>query len=252
MAADDALREEVAWACRILGMAGHGDYTLGHVSARSADGEKVLIKPNGLGLEEVAPGDVLTLDMDGSRLAGTGRIHLETVLHTAVYRARPDVGAVVHTHPPYTTAFGATNAELALLNHDAVLFREGLATFDDTASLIISADEGASVARALGDKRVVVMRGHGVLVVGATVKWAVYAALTLERVLRIQAIAGSLGELRPMSAEMADRVYPDKYRDDHVENYWGYLVRQVRRAGLADGMPPATGKAQEAAHARAL
>jgi hypothetical protein len=76
-----------------------------------------------------------------------------------------------------------------------------------------------------------------VIVTGASVPWATYAALTLERVLRIQAIARSLGNLRPMSAEMAARVYPDKYRDEHVAAYWAYLVRQARRAGLAAGMP---------------
>jgi L-fuculose-phosphate aldolase len=235
--ADAALREQVAWSGRILAMGGHGDYTLGHVSARSSDGQHVLMKPNGLGLEEVTPEDVLALDMEGTRLSGAGPVHLEYVLHTEIFKARPDVGAVVHTHPPYATAFGATDAKLELLNHDAVLFRDGLATFDDTAELIMRPDQGAAVAQALGDHRALVMRGHGVIVTGKSVPWATYAALTLERVLRIQSIARSLGTLQPMTPEMADRVYPDKYRDDHVAKYWAYLVRQVHRAGLANGMP---------------
>ena len=84
------------------------------------------------------------------------------------------------------------------------------------------------------------MRGHGVVVTGESVPWATYAALTLERVLRIQSIANSLGNLLPMTAEMADRVYPDKYRDESPRQaYWDYLLRQVRRAGLGDGMPEA-------------
>jgi L-fuculose-phosphate aldolase len=234
---DASLREQVAWSGRILAMGGHGDYTLGHVSARAADGRHILMKPNGLGLEEVSPGDVLALDLDGARLSGEGPIHLEYVLHTEIYKARPDIGAVVHTHPPYATAFGATDATLELLNHDAVLFREGVAYFDDTAELIVRPDQGAAVAAALGDRRVLVMRGHGLIVTGETVPWATYAALTFERVLRIQSIARSLGNLLPMTPEMADRVYPQKYRDDHLEKYWDYLVRQVRRAGLATGMP---------------
>ncbi len=237
---DAALREQVAWSGRILAMGGHGDYTLGHISARSSDGQHALMKPNGLGLEEVTPTDVLALDMDGARLSGEGPVHLEYVLHTEIYKARPDVGAVVHTHPPYATAFGATNAKLELLNHDAVLFRDGLATFDDTAELIVRPEQGAAVAQALGNHRALVMRGHGVIITGKSVPWATYAALTLERVLRIQAIARSLGALHPMSPEMADRVYPDKYRDDHIANYWAYLIRQVRRTGLALGMPEAS------------
>lgn len=234
---DAERREQVAWACRILAMGDHGDYTLGHVSARSADGQHVLMKRYGLGLEEVTPDDVLTLDLDGTRLAGDGRVHLEYVLHTEIYKVRPDVLSVIHTHPPYATALGATDANLELLNHDAVLFRDGLAYFDSTAELIMSPEQGAAVAASLGQRRVVVMRGHGVIVTGESVPWATYAALTLERVLRIQAIARSLGNLTPMSPEMADRVFPDKYRDDHVAGYWDYLLRQARRVGLADGMP---------------
>jgi ribulose-5-phosphate 4-epimerase/fuculose-1-phosphate aldolase len=230
------LADQVAWACRMLALGGQGDFTLGHASARRPDG-RILMKPNKIGLEEVRPEDVLTLDPDGGKLAGDGPVHLESVLHTAVYKARPDVGAVIHTHPPYATAFGATDADLAMINHDAVLFRDGVAFFDQTAELIVRPDQGAAVAAALGGKRVLVMRGHGVLVVGPTLPWAVYAALTLERVIRIQAIASALGPLRPMTDEMAARVFPDKYRDEYVDTYWRYLVRQVRRAGLDAGMP---------------
>jgi len=196
----------------------------------------VHMKPNGIGLEEVAPCDVLTIDLDGNKLAGAGPVHLEAVLHTAVYRARPDVGSVIHTPPPYATALGATEADLQLLNHDAVLFKDGLAYFDDTAELIVSPKQGAAVAQALGQRRAVIMRGHGVLMTGKTVPWAVYGALTLERVIRIQTIASALGPLRPMTAEMAAKVYPDKYRDEFIGAYWRYLIRQVRRAGLDDGM----------------
>jgi L-fuculose-phosphate aldolase len=213
-------------------MEGHGDYTLGHISVRDAD-NNVLMKRNGIGLEEVSDDALLTIDLNGKRVAGDGPIHLEAVLHTAVYRARPDVNAVVHTHPLYSTAFGAVDARLEMINHDAVLFYDGLAYFDDTAELIVTPAQGEAVAAALGDKRVVMMRGHGVLVTGKTLPWVVYTALTLERVLQIQAIANSLGELKPMSGEMATAVYQDKYRDEFIGNYWKYLIRQVRRAGMA-------------------
>jgi L-fuculose-phosphate aldolase len=228
------LHEQVAWASRILAMDGHGDYTLGHVSAR--EGDRVHMKRNGIGLEEVCPRDVLTIDLEGRKVAGEGSVHLEAVLHTAVYRARSDVHAVIHTHPPFTTAFGATDAELAMINHDAVLFHDGLAYFDDTAELIVRPDQGEAVATALGSKSVVIMRGHGVLIAERSLPWAVYTALTLERVIRLQSIARSLGELRPMSREMAASVYPDKYRDEFVETYWRYMIRQLRRFSLDDGM----------------
>jgi L-fuculose-phosphate aldolase len=230
---DQPLREQLVWACRILGMEGHGDYTLGHISAR--DGDHVLMKRNGIGLEEVTDDALVTIDLEGNRVAGEGPIHLEAVLHTSVYRKRPDVQAVAHTHPLYSTAFGAVDAGLEMINHDAVLFVDGLAFFDETSELIVTPEQGGAVAAALGDKRVVVLRGHGVLVTGKTLPWVVYTALTLERVLQIQAIAKSLGELKPMSDEMARSVYQDKYRDEFIGNYWNYLIRRVERAGLAPG-----------------
>src|SRR5215207_4518976 len=229
------LREQLVWACRILGMEGHGDYTLGHISVR--EGDNVHMKRNGIGLEEVSDDHLLTIDLDGNRVAGEGPIHLEAVLHTAVYRKRPDVLAVVHTHPLYSTAFGAVEAPLEMINHDAVLFYDGLGYFDKTAELIVTMEQGDAVAAALGDKRVVVMRGHGVLVTGKTLPWVVYTALTLERVLQIQSIARTFGELKPMSDEMANAVYQDKYRDEFIINYWNYLIRQAKRAGHApEGM----------------
>lgn len=212
-------------------MHGHGDYTLGHISVR--DGDTVIMKRNGIGLEEVTDDKLVTIDLDGQRVAGEGPIHLEAVLHTSVYRQRPDVLAVVHTHPLYTTAFGTVGARLEMINHDAVLFYDGIAYFDDTAELILTRDQGDSVATVLGDKRVVVMRGHGVLVTGKTIPWVVYTALTLERVLQIQSIARTFGELQPMSDEMASAVYQGKYRDEFIVNYWDYLIRQAERAGHA-------------------
>ncbi len=228
-------RTAVAWACRILGMHDHGDLTLGHVSARA--GDRLYMKRKGLGLEEVTPSDVLTLDGDGRLVAGTGTVHLEVVLHTEVYRARPDVGAVIHTHPFYITAMSAVAAELQYLTHDAVLFPEGVSVFDDTADLVVTRDVGADVARALGHRRAVLLRNHGVLIAGKDLRWAVLAAVTLERAVRLQAVAASLGILRPIPAAMVAPQHASKYREEFLDEYWAYWIRSLRRSGLDHGMP---------------
>lgn len=225
-----SLREQVAWACRILADEGYADLTLGHVSARAA-GDSILIKRKGVALGEVTPADVVEADDEKAEL------HLETVLHTAVYERRPDVGAVIHGHPPYTTAFSATDAKLELLTHDAVLFAEGIAFFDDSPELITDEEQGRAVAEALGERRVVVLRNHGVLVADRDVRWAVLSAVTLERAVRLQAIASTLGALLPISQEWADRMHADKYQDRFVEEYWDAWIRKLRRAGVDDGMP---------------
>jgi L-fuculose-phosphate aldolase len=216
-----SLREQVACACRILASEGYADLTLGHVSARGPEGE-VWIKRKGVALDEVEPEDVVSLD-DADAV-----LHLETVLHTGVYRARPDVGAVVHGHPPHATALGATTADLALLTHDGILFADGVGRFDDP-DLIVDDDQGDRVASALGSRRAILMSNHGVLVVGKDVPWAVLTAATLERAARLQSIASTLGELRPIAQELAAQLLPVKYRDEFVDEYWAAWQRQVGR-----------------------
>ncbi len=229
VAVAQSLREQVAWACRILASAGYADLTLGHVSARGPDGE-IWIKRKGVALDEVEPEDVVSLDETDAVL------HLETVLHTGVYRTRADVGAVVHGHPPYATALGATAADLALLTHDAILFADGVGRFDDP-DLIVDDAQGERVASALGSRRAVLMQNHGVLVVGKDVPWAVLTAVTLERAAQLQSIASALGELRPISRELALELFPAKYRDEFVDEYWAAWQRRVSRDGGGLGGP---------------
>ena len=223
VAVAQSLREQVAWACRILADEGFADLTLGHVSARGPEGE-IWIKRKGVALDEVEPEDIVAIEDTDAVL------HLETVLHTGVYRMRADVGAVVHGHPPYATALGATTADLALLTHDGTLFADGVGRFDDP-DLIVDDDQGARVACALGTRRAVLMQNHGVLVVGKDVPWAVLTAATLERAAQLQSIASTLGELRPISRELAQQLLPAKYRDEFVEEYWAAWQRRITRNG---------------------
>jgi ribulose-5-phosphate 4-epimerase/fuculose-1-phosphate aldolase len=218
-----SLREQVALACRVLALEGYVDLTLGHVSARGPGGD-IWIKRKGVALDEVEPEDVVAID-DAEAV-----LHLETVIHTGVYAARPDVGAVVHGHPPFATALAATTAELELLTHDAVLFAGGLPRFDDP-DLIVDEEQGERVASALGEHKALLLKNHGVLATGKDVPWAVLTAVTLERAARLQSAAAALGELRPIERPLALELLPVKYRDEFVAEYWEAWQRRVGRPG---------------------
>ena len=166
-------------------------------------------------------------------------MHLEAVLHTEVYRARPDVRCVVHGHPLHATAFGAAHADLAFISHDAVLFKEGIAALDEVPELIVGKSQGEVVARALGERSALLMRNHGVVVVGKDVPWAVLTALTLERAVQLQATAASLGELRPVPDEAVEPLHEMKYQDAFLSEYWDAWVRELRRDGRDFDMPEA-------------
>jgi L-fuculose-phosphate aldolase len=227
---EQSLREQVAWASRILATEGYADLTLGHVSARGEDG-RVYIKRKGVALDEVEPDDVVEFTLDDPDSVFAPDMHLEAVLHQAVYHARPDVGAVVHGHPPYSTALGATDASLELLTHDAVLFADGVPVFEGSPELVLDAAQGRAVAAALGPHRAVLLCNHGVLVTGKDVPWATLSAATLERAARLQSIAATYGRLRPIPAEAALAMHADKYRDAFLAEYWAAWLRKLGRIG---------------------
>jgi L-fuculose-phosphate aldolase len=231
------LAEQVAWACRILAAQGYQDLTLGHVSARSADGLTMFIKRKGPALGEVLPTDVLEFDLGGDLADAPAEMHLEAVLHTEVYRRRPDVRCVVHGHPPYATAFSATDAKFEFLTHDGVLFLDGVSTYDGVPDLIINADQGGEVADALGERSALLLRNHGVLLAERDVPWAVLTAVMLEQAIRLQAIASSLGRLRPIPGQWLERIHSRKYQDGFPMEYWAAWIRELRRDGKAFDMP---------------
>jgi L-fuculose-phosphate aldolase len=227
------LRRQVAIACRVIALEGYVDLTLGHVSAREAGGRTVWIKRKGVALDEVEPEDVIALDLDDARAFEGPELHLESVMHAEVYRARPDVHAVIHGHPIYGTALGATQADLAFLTHDAVLFADGIGIYDDGPSLVTEPGQGQAVAAALGPRRAALLRNHGVVIAGEDLRWAVLTAVTLERAVRFQAIVATLGTPRPIDGASAELLRPQKYQDAFLDDYWAAWERRVTRARVA-------------------
>ncbi len=223
------LRRRVAIACRVIALEGYVDLTLGHVSAREPGSRTIWIKRRGASLDEVEPQDIIALDIDDPSALEAPDVHLESVMHTEVYRARPDANSVIHGHPLYATALGSTDAELLMLSHDAVLFVDGLGEFDEGPDLVTDATRAARVAQALGDRRAALLRNHGVVIAGEDVRWAVLTALSLERAIRFQAIASSLGGAHPISQADAAKLRPQKYRDAFMDDYWASWVRRVER-----------------------
>ena len=233
----EEVRSRIAWACRILASEGYHDLTLGHVSARDPDEpERMWIKRRGVTLAEVSPADVIEFDLAADLRDASDEMHLEAVLHTEVYRRRADVGAIVHGHPPYATAFGATDAELLYLTHDAVMFERGIATYDGGPDLITEASQGADVAAELGDHSVVLLRNHGVLGADRDLAWMVLTAVTLERAVMLQSIAATRGAARPIDPAVIGDLNRSKYNDGLVEEYWAAWVRDMHRRGLGVGM----------------
>jgi L-fuculose-phosphate aldolase len=218
---------QVTLACRIIARFGHEDLTLGHASVRGPDGRTVYIKRKGKALRDVRDEEVIGIALDDPDGYLTPGAHLETIMHLETYLARPDVGAVIHTHPVYSIALGATRDGLELLSHDGLLFPDGVPVFDGTAGLVTSPQDGQGVARALGGGRAVLLRNHGILVAGEDISWAVLTALTLERAARIQFITRVLGDPVPIPREVARELSASKYQEEFAEEYWQDWCRML-------------------------
>jgi L-ribulose-5-phosphate 4-epimerase len=181
------LRRDVALGCRILAGEGHDDFVWGHVSARDPDGRGAWMKASGVGFEEVRDDDVILVDRSGEVLEGDGGRHIEYPIHTEVLAARPDVGAVAHTHADHSVALAAAGEPLLPVSHAATLFvPPAVPRFTLTADLIQTPELGRAVAQTLGGEHAVFLVNHGIVTTGDDVADAVVRAVILERACSVQ------------------------------------------------------------------
>ncbi len=192
---ESGLKRDLALACRILAAQGQSDAVFGHVAARLPGWDRFWMKAGGIGLEEVQEADLVLVDFDGRVLAGEGPRHAEYPIHAEIMRARPEVVAVVHTHPRHCIALAARGAELLPVCHEGCFFwPPGVPVFSDFTDLVRTREQGEHVARSLGRARAVFLRDHGIVVVGASVPEACYLTIALERAAEIQLLAQPTAE----------------------------------------------------------
>jgi ribulose-5-phosphate 4-epimerase/fuculose-1-phosphate aldolase len=196
---DPALLEDIVVGSRILADFGVLD-GFGHVSARHPTNPNHFLMSRSLAPALVTADDIMEFDLDGNPVDARGRsVFLERFIHAEIYRARPDVMSVVHTHSPGVIPFSVSKVPLRPMYHNPSFLAAGVPVWDirkdfgDTNMLVSNAAIGKSLATALGDKPVALMRGHGDVTVGPTVKMAVFRAYYTDVDAKLQAQALALG-----------------------------------------------------------
>lgn len=198
---DPVLIEDLVAANRILANEGVLD-AYGHVSVRHPGNPNHYLMSRSLAPALVAAEDILEYDVDSNPIDPRGRSSvLERFIHGEIYKMRPDVKAVVHSHSPAVIPFGVSQVPLRPLYHMAAFLYVGVPVWDirtvkDPAAaglLVRNGPLGKALAVALGDKPVVLMRGHGDVVVGPDVQTAVRKAIYTEVNARLQSTAIALG-----------------------------------------------------------
>ncbi|MBI2987538.1 MAG: class II aldolase/adducin family protein [Deltaproteobacteria bacterium] len=190
------LKQTLAYSCNILAIEGHWDNILGHVSVRIPKQDKILMKPHGFGFEEIRPQHIIVCNLDGKKIEGKYERHSEIFIHTEIYKARPDVNCVVHSHPPYATAFGSLLQRLRPISHEGCIFYDG---------------------------------NHGSTVVGDSIEVATLYAVFLEKAARIQLLATASGEPSWTSDEEAKLKFEQIYTPHRLSSMWNYFVRRAKK-----------------------
>ena len=217
-------KREVALGYRIFGVLGWGDLGDGHISARDPERTDCFWLLRGdVGFKDARVEDLVLVGPDGTILEGAGgRNRPAFFIHWPILQARPDIVSVAHTHTSFGTPFSAEGRLLEPITQEACVFFEDQALFDDEEVQVQGLDCGVRIAAALGNNRAAVMRSHGLLTVGATVKEAVAWFVMMERVAEAHVKAR---HPRPISAEAARFAKADLATDAQADRVFRFLVR---------------------------
>jgi ribulose-5-phosphate 4-epimerase/fuculose-1-phosphate aldolase len=214
--ADPKLIEDLVAANRILVDQGVVD-GYGHVSVRHDRDPSRYLMSRALAPELVTAADILEHDLDNNAIDPQGRpLYLERYMHGEIYKARPDVKAIVHNHSPSVIPFGASGVRLRPLYHMSAFLRVGAPVFEirtaggaQTDMLVRTPELGHALAKALSSSSVVLMRGHGAVVVGTSLPHAVFRSIYTELNAKLQAQALGLSKnvvyLSPEEAQRAEK-----------------------------------------------
>jgi ribulose-5-phosphate 4-epimerase/fuculose-1-phosphate aldolase len=229
-ATEAELRELVATAGQILYRQGLTDY-LGHCSARVPGTDRVVIKPKHSKTVrspgQLGPTDMIVIDLDGNLVEGSDAPPAECFIHTEIYRARPDVQAVVHTHQRAATLLGVVGAELLPVLHVPAVLTDGGTMPAWPCPLLVTGPElGRKLAAALGAAGLCHLQGHGIVSVAADLRRAAVTAIALEQLAEANLTIlqtgrsprvitpGELDELRTAVAS--------------IDGRWAYYVQLLR------------------------
>jgi L-ribulose-5-phosphate 4-epimerase len=236
----EELKRKVALGNRVLFHQGLADYH-GHLSARIPGTRKFLIKPVLAPLGTIASRDIITVDIDEykavceqnmAKAGGKRQVTKlkapprETMIHAAIYEARPDVNSVAHTHQPLATAFSVAGVPILPIYNQAAPFAPETPIFP-SPRLIYTVQDGVDICATLKDRMAMLLQGHGIVVVGDSLEYAAVHAIYLERAAYMQWVASSVGKPVTMPQREIDVMKENMiYRSYDAFAYFASLLRK--------------------------
>jgi ribulose-5-phosphate 4-epimerase/fuculose-1-phosphate aldolase len=202
-------KERLAAAFRLFGKYELDEGVAGHITVRDPERpDHFWVNPFGRNFNRLRVSDLILVDSRGQVVEGTGKLNRAAfVIHGHVHTARPDVVAAAHSHSVHGKAWSTLGRLLDPITQDACAFFEDHALFDDFTGVVLDLEEGKRIAAALGDKKAVILRNHGLLTVGHSVDAAVWTFITMERSCQAQLLAEAAGTPILIDPEVARATY---------------------------------------------
>ena len=229
------LRAQCAAATRLMVMEDLLDYS-GHVSVRVTGRDAFYIQPAMQPRADVTPDSMVMVDFDGKTIEGTERPPVEIAIHREIYKARPDVQSIVHSHMELAIWFTMMDGvRLVPMRARAIRWRGGI-PMDDDPSHIKSTEQGAKLARALGPHHACLMRAHGSVLVAESLPALLVDAVHFDENARAQMQVLQAGQ-KPLPLTDAEFELIDKgeMREFHCEKLWKYYAGKGVKSGALPG-----------------
>lgn len=222
-----SLRQRIALACRFLADEGHAPTLAGQISVRAEEGG-FWTTAFAHGFGDAMPGTLVRVNSNLEVMEGDQMPNPGTRFHSWVYAARPDVAAIVHTHPPHVSALASAGARLIVSHMDMAMFHDDIAYLDEWPGLPIANEEGRIISSAIGRKNTIILANHGMLTVGPTIEHATFLAAHVEFAARVQLLAQAAG-YQPKQLDGAQAIAAQRFMTapKFVAATFDYWVRRV-------------------------
>jgi L-fuculose-phosphate aldolase len=224
-------KQKLAVACRMLAAEEHDSGLAGQLTTRGPEPGTYWALRFGLGLDEITADNLLLVDDDLTVLEGEGMPNPSNRFHLWVYRARPHVNCIVHTHPPHISALSMIGEPLVVSHMDTSMFYEDCAYLPEWPGVPIGDDEGRIISDALGDKRAILLAHHGLLTACDTIEEAAVLALFMERAARLQLLARSAGKIQPIPHDRAAEAHDYRLKPSTIGATFFYYARRAVQSG---------------------
>ncbi|MEC5215054.1 L-fuculose-phosphate aldolase [Polaromonas sp. CG_9.5] len=192
------LRQKLALTCRILFENGHDSGLAGQITTRAELQGTYLTQRLGLGFDEITDDNLLVVDEDLTVISGNGMANPANRFHSWVYRARPDVNCVVHTHALHSAALSMLEVPLEVSHMDNCVLYDDVAFVPKWPGVPVGNEEGELISKALGSKRALMLSHHGLLIAASSVEEACVLGIAFERAAKMQLLAAAAGKVQPI------------------------------------------------------